>query len=74
MIQTVCNICKRVLKGNPQVHYCERDLPFAADFERGMTEIIQDNAMVLEKRVEQYRNRYLQESVIPQTRELKMVK
>jgi hypothetical protein len=69
MIQVVCNICRKVLKGNPQLHYCDRCIPFAQRYEEAMAQVNAELWLTVERRQEQARNDYLQKVVVPASKQ-----
>ena len=65
MIQTVCNICKKVLKGAPPFHYCDRCLPFAAQYQEEIDKVNAEFALTFEKKIDQVRNEFMRDVVVP---------
>ena len=70
MLKPVCDICHKDIRNatNTPAHFCDRCRPFAEDFLKQQAVIYLDAKQVLEKTMDKFRNKFLQETVVPETK------
>ena len=77
MLQPICNICKKIVKGDIRFseHYCDRCAPFAAKYNEDLSKLSAELMNMMEKRIDQMRNEFLRDVVVPNTKpKLEVVK
>ena len=70
MLKPVCDICKREVRGDirSMEHYCERCFPFADEYRQKKRDVAVEALTYTERRLEQFRNEFLRDKVVPQTK------
>lgn len=65
MLRPMCDICRRNCEGDirePQ-HYCERCIPFAEEFQRGLANSTAEAFTEMGKHLERFRNEFVRDVV-----------
>jgi hypothetical protein len=76
MLQTVCDICKKVVKGDltRTNHWCDRCFPFAQKYNEELGKVTGEILTSMEKKIDQMRNEFLRDVVGTAPKKLEAVK
>lgn len=81
MLRPVCDLCRKDIDQMPApgqiVQFCETCLPHSEEYIAGVMRIVQDEASVQARRLENFRKEYLQrikQSPVPRPRTLEVVR
>ena len=64
MLIAVCNICRKQLGDQPEPHFCDRCMPFAAEFFQEQQKAYSVALERLKHTMEKFRNDFLQNRVL----------
>ena len=73
MIKAVCDICRKEVKQQPGVNFCDRCRPHAEKYILEYSQVLAESQAETQRKLESFGNRFLRENVLVDRPKLEVV-